>query len=434
MNKKFKASESNGHRLYHVRDYSVNKIKKIEEFIWKEGAFWGRSIYNNDQTPKYRFPKISAKPMIKAQEYRVSRKRDFWTRKPGLRIQKMAKLLNFRTFVNWNYTNYGNPQIAIKGAKNQAKSNMINWMTAIKLTRGKRVIMYCDLNLEAKHLVAHGKFKDYKDFAFEPFKIDIWIPQGYMFKRVDFPLWDYYPDTVKLREYKTVDDIVDSTEPGKLTVIYSDCYDQKNIVKLTYDLVLILAEKVEKLVSFYIVHHELHKLFKQLQDKGTTKLMDKLADEFADFRKHSIGLIAGYHLGSEVHYRFAQKFILIINKRPPNRKTLTPAEKDAQNYRINEFNMEIAGYYRKHEYSYFPELPRWFSRLIPQREKISYPDFQPIGTIMNKEEKYRITATDLRILHLRNENVPYSKIALELSMNKGTVHSRYEKLMALGAK
>lgn len=403
----------------------MNKVKKIEEFIWREGSYWGKSVYNGEKAFYYRFPRISARPKVEAEKYRLFKKRNVWTKLMEIGIKRMHPQLHFRAFVNWSYRLYGNPQLAIKGAKNQAKSNMINLLTAVKLARKKRVIMFCDLNLEAKHLAPHGMFD--KDGVFCPFPIEIWIPINYEFKRVDYPIWDYYSN-VTLRRYKNVDEIVDSTKGGKLTVIYTDCFDQMNLIKLTYELVLILAEKVSRTISFYLVHHELHKLFKQMGDKGTSKLMDKLADEFADFRKHNIGLISGYHLGSEVHYRFAQKFILIINKLPPNRKTLTPAEKDAQNYKINEFNIEIAGYYRKHEYSYYPELPRWLFRLIPQREKISYPAFTPISEENEDTKEPTVKKRDLKIYQAIKEGSSYGEVAQRLSISKSTAHAGYKRI------
>ena len=133
-----------------------------------------------------------------------------------------------------------------------------------------------------------------------------------------------------------------------------------------------------------------------------------------------------FHMPSEVFYRVSQKFGFVIQKRPVNRRNMTPVEKDARSYSKSQCGISVAGYWTKNKIGYFPEM-RDAYRLIRNDELLAYPSLKPIKN-GGKEEEVEIDPTDFAICQLRAQGETWDSVAAKVGMSKGGVIGRGSRL------
>ncbi|MFX0087782.1 MAG: hypothetical protein ACFFAU_19175 [Candidatus Hodarchaeota archaeon] len=374
------------------------------------------------------FPIITACPEITAEKYRPHIGRSLFSRKPVLKIHKTPKFAYIRKIINYPWRKMGSPQICLKGNKGTGKSVLLNLFLSFLLARGIRAIMFDNSRFESRNIAPHGYFKN---GSFIPYQIDIWLPEGYKFQTgeevVTNPLWKYR-NNVKRCEYTHIDDIISSTKPHKLTVIYDECFSSQGRLALFSDLLEYLAERAKINRNYLFVHHELASLVPETPTKEIYKLIQKVSTQVGNLRKDRIGILTSFHLESEIFYRIIRKFSYICHKQPENKRQYTPVEEDALTLAINQVNISRHGFWMKHTIGYFPGLPDMF-RLVPQRDKLNYPSLtveKDNGRNGKVQKEYDIY--DMNIASLYNAGHSERDIAGDIGKTKGFVHERIVKL------
>ena len=372
-------------------------------------------------------PKISGCPEITNQKFRPYRGHTFYSSQPILKIKKMPKYCHLRKLINYPFTKWGAPLITFVGNYGTGKSLMKNLLKAFFLARGVRLLEFNDRRFEARNLAPHGYFN--KNGHFSPFEIDVFIPKDYQFRK-EKPLWKYY-DNVQPKYWTHYNDIVDSMKRRKLTVVYTECLTEQAKLLLWIDLMDALGENMEPNIVNMFSHHELARLIPENPTKEIYKLVRQAANTAMNLRKDKIGMITTFHIISEVFFRISQKFGYIIVKRPVNRQTMTQAERDARGYGIKECNISRGGYWMKHKIGYYPELPDIF-RLIPQREKLTYPDFDIVKD--ESEKQILLDPIDMIIAVARAQGHSWREVAAHAELSVSSTYERGRKLGLVGEK
>lgn len=323
----------------------------------------------------YGLPYITACPRINLEKFRLMfRKSKFDSNIMTLAIKKAPKQAFVSRLINFNFKKDGAPQICLRGNMGTYKSNLLNLLAGFYAIKGIRMIYFVDDAFEVRNLCGHG-YQDKKG-DFYPFQFDVWIPKGYKFKEKSTTneIWKYRSNVRKC-EYTSIDQILNTLEDGKFTVIYESCFTKESKLKLLNDIYLYCAENVSLDTNYMLVHHELQTLIKENPTTDVYEITNQIKDRFARSRKDKVGILASWHKSSEVYHSISDKFRFIGEKKPTNKKILTKVEKDAQKQRRDCVNMSIDGYWATHWFSYWPELPDIY-RLVPQREKLTYPELE----------------------------------------------------------
>jgi len=415
-------SEEPERELGDVKGLSLRQIKKMEFKVAKENAF-----FKINKVYKY-FPTITGMPRIKAKEKNLFMGKSMFYSKKSVGIHRSPRYCHIRKIVNHSWYKLGAPQICVVGTLGTGKSNLITFITAMLAARGVRILTFNDTCFEARSLAAHGWYDN--NAKFHPFQLNVWVPEGYEFRktRAHNPIWEHR-DNVNLCEFEEIDQIFDSMSRGVITVVYDDCYTPAGKLRLLIDLFKGQADRMSLKVNNMFVHHELSTLIPE----GATKELWKLVQEFSDVlvtsRRNRLGILTSFHIPTEVFYRTVQKFSYVLFKRPTNRSNMTAVELASRKLAINEVNVSRGGYWMKHEIGYFPELPDIY-RIVPQREKIDYPDLEPKNDeVVQKKE---IDPINFAICQLRGQGYSWKDVAERVGLAKATVIERGHKLGLTG--
>jgi len=322
----------------------------------------------------------------------------------------------------------GSPQICLKGNKGTGKSVLLNLFLSFFLARGIRAVMFDNSRFESRNLAPHGF---YKKGEFHPYQMDVWIPKGYEFRTgkdiVTNPLWDYR-ENVHRCEYTSIDEIIDSMRPHRLTVIYDECFTPHGKLALFSELMSYLAERARINRNYLFAHHELVSLVPETPTKDIYKLIQTVSAQVGNLRKDRIGILTSFHLESEIFYRIIRKFSYICHKQPENKRQYTPVEEDSLHLSVNQVNISRHGFWMTHTIGYFPGLPDMF-RLIPRREKLSYPSLEPQPTPgTTAKEKTPIDPRDFAICQLRAQKYTWREISARIGLSLGQTFERGKKL------
>jgi len=368
------------------------------------------------------FPKISFEPI---RPYKKGYIRDKYGRKKIIYGKlKAPRKCNLKSLINWNFRKFGAPLISINGNYGEGKSNLMTFILALFLAKKLHVIMLIDRAFEIRNLAMHGYFDN--DNNFHPFIIDVFIPKGYEFLNSN-PLWESRKN-VNLIEWSNVDKIIASMAPGKVTAVYDECFDEASKIKLWIDIIIGLGEAVTVTKHYMFSHHELSSLFPETPTKEIYKLVRLASNLALSLRKNRIGMLTTFHMSSEVFYRISQKFGYVLHKKPVNRSTMTTVEKNARGFAINEVNVSRGGYWMKHTIGEYPEMTDKY-RLVPKREKITYPDFK---TNEAKEEIIFIDEKDFAICQLKAQGHAWRTISERVGLSLSQTYERGKRLQLKG--
>ena len=403
-------------------------MKELQELGWKIWKLEGREQYFRKNQLYKHLPWITGCPEITPQPWRPYIARSLLSKQPVIKLKVMPRYAHIRKIVNYPFRKWGAPMISIVGTYGSGKSILMNLLIAFYLARGVRILQFNDRRMECRHLAAHGYYD--KKGNFQPFTIDIWIPKGYEFRNAN-PIWDYYKN-VHVRYWENYDQIIDSMQHYKLTVVYEECFDEEGKLKLWIDLMEALGENMNPNVVNMFTHHELSSLIPETPTKEIYKTVRQASNIAMNLRKDRIGLLTTFHISSEVFFRISQKFGFVIIKRPVNRPTMTDVEKDALGYSVEECNISRGGYWMKHEIGYYPELPDLF-RCVPQRKKLNYPELNILeDEIVIKDEYEQLDKIDYQILTLRATGKSWRSVAACIGLSLQPTYERGKKLGIVG--
>lgn len=336
------------------------------------------------------------------------------------------RICSFRKLINWPFTKWGGYQAAIVGNYGEGKSNLLNLFLAFHCAQKKvRILMFNDRRFEARSMADKGFFDKNKEF--HPFHIDVFVPDGYEFKKAN-PMWLHRKNVHRL-EWKQADDIISAMKPYHLNVVYTECFDQESRIKLWMDLMEILAEELNPNKNYIFAHHEFSRLIPETPTKNMAKLVKEASDVALNLRKDRIGLLTTFHMLSEVYYRFSHKYTYVVQKKPIMRRQMSRYEYDARNFKKSQFNIVFGGRWMKHDIGLFPEVSDEY-RLIPKREKISYPDLKTVIESENTPQldDSLIDPVNVQILRLRARGFSYQEIGDSINLTPQAVHKRAKKI------
>ena len=402
-----------------------NSTKQLQKDSWsifeKEGA---AKYYGKNKTYDY-LPEISGCPSITVQKTRPYRAKSFYSKQPIMKLKRMPRFCHLRKLINYPFKNWGAPLITFTGNYGTGKSLAKNLLKAFFLARGVRLLEFNDRRFEARNLACHGYY-DHNN-KFHPFEIEVLVPKDYVFRDSN-PIWKYYPN-VTLKYWSTAEDIIDCMKAHKMVVVYEECFTDSAKLQLWIELMELLGENLNPNIINMFSHHELARLIPETPTKEIYKTVREASNVAMNLRKDRIGMITTFHIISEVFYRISQKFGYILIKRPVNRKGMTDVERDARSFGVKEVNVSRGGYWMKHKIGYFPELPDLF-RLIPQREKLTYPDLNILEDKQATTNNIVLDETDITIITYRDESTRI--LAGRLGMSQSTIQYRKSKLKKLG--
>lgn len=330
--------------------------------------------------------------------------------------------------INWPFEKLGGYQAAITGTYGSGKSNCMNAIIAHHLAQDVSILMFNDRRFEARSLCDKGYFDD--DGIFHPFLVDVLVPSGYQFTEKSDPLWNHRNNVSRVN-WSESDDIINNLAPHKLTVVYTECFDQASVLKLWIDLMQIIAREVSPEQTYIYTHHEFSSLIPETPTRDIAKIVREASNTAMNLRKDKIGIITTFHMLSEVYYRLSQKFTYIIYRRPTIRKSMTKAEEDAQGFARNKMNIVSGGRWRTHTIGMFPEVKDKY-RIVPTKTDIIYPKPEPPESDSNEHDN-DIPAVgqdplNYMIMHSRARGLSYRKIAAELSLSIATIYNRAKAL------
>lgn len=398
----------------------AKKLHKLSyKMIKQKNVYWGINHIYDD------FPKITGFP-----DLAFELKRPYTIKsKIGQRITKIKrapKKYYLGKLINYPYSRWGAPQIKIIGSKGEGKSVLLNLIMALQAAKGIRILTFNDRRMEIRALAAHGWFDENNDF--HPFEIDIFIPKGYEFKKGN-PLWDTYDNVTKC-EFTSSDEIIQSMEPHKITVVHEEVFTVESKLRLWNDLVEQMAEEIDSKKYFSFTHHELSRLIPETPSSEVNKLVKRAADNLSNFRKDRIGLCSTFHMDSEVFYRVVQKMGYKFQKCPVDKNRYSKLEKEALGYTKQDFAIKGGGRgWMKHSIKLFPELPDEF-RLVPQRTKLLYPKMEWEETEDNsKNDTIEISQKLLMMYNMRYVDLmTLEEIGDYFSMPPSTVSYQIKKM------
>lgn len=382
--------------------------------------------YSPLHNPPIFFPSITGFPKVHTELMRPYAKRGFFSGEKYYDYVYAPSYCDLRRLINYPFTKMGGPQISIVGAYGSGKSNFMNFLCALYLANSNvHNFMFNDRRFEARNLAGHGFF-NHNTGEFQPYFIDFWIPEGYKFMKGN-PLWNHRNNVNKF-EYTNPQMILDSMQPYRLTVIYTDCFPEEGKMRLWIDFMQRIAESTSPTKHYMFYHHELSSLIPEVPTKNIYALTREAANTALSLRKDRIGMITTFHMPSEVFYRISQKFGYICFKKPVNRNGMSNAELDAKGFGVKKVNVSMGGYWMQHTIGMFPELPDEY-RLVPQRTKWNYPQLQPIdNTAQTFISEHLNDPLNVEIMRLRAKGLSYQQVADRIELGKSAVYERARKL------
>lgn len=409
-------------------EYDINTTPKDTDIPDK---YRKKFMFNRDKyspllpTPRF-FPTITGFPNVHIELMRPYAKRGFFSGEKYYDYVYALPSCELRRIVNYPLYKMGGPQISIVGNFGTGKSNLLNLLCALYLAKSNvRNFMFNDRRFEARNLAGHG-FLNKTTGEFQPFQIDFWIPKGYEFMKGN-PLWGHRNNVNKF-EYTNINEILDSMQPYRLTVIYDDCFTEEGKLRLWIDFMQSIAESTSPTKHYMFYHHELSSLIPEVPTKNIYALTREAANTALSLRKDRIGMITTFHMPSEVFYRISQKFGFVCFKKPVNHKSMSNAELDAKGFGVKKVNISSGGYWMQHTIGMFPELSDEY-RLVPQRTKWTYPNLQPIDdTAQTFISEYLHDPINIEIMRLRAKGLSYSQVADRVEIGKSAVYERARKL------
>lgn len=394
---------------------------------YKSGTYTQRYVQNIAiKTKKAKHIRLGKRAGTK--EEILVKKRQRTRTQPIFRKMHAPKECRITNLINWNFKKLGGYQCAITGTYGYGKSNSMNCLIAHHLAQDVSILMFNDRRFEARSLCDKGYFDD--DGMFHPFQVDVLVPEGYEFTEKSDPLWNHRKNVSRI-DWSESDDIINNLAPHKLTVVYTECFDQASVLKLWIDLMQILAREVSPENTYIYTHHEFSSLIPETPTRDIAKIVREASNTAMNLRKDKIGIITTFHMLSEVYYRLSQKFTYIIYRRPTIRKSMTRAEEDAQGFGRNKMNIVSGGRWRTHKIGMFPEV-RDMYRIVPTKTDIKYPKPEPEQTDPDEDKDGIPTVgqdpLNYMIMHSRARGLSYRKIATELSLSIATIYNRAKLL------
>ena len=339
------------------------------------------------------------------------------------------KNCKLQKMIHWNWKDFGGLMQVVIGNFGTGKSVLVTTLAAYLAATGIKIIIFDNMHNEARHLSHSGYFKDK---TFQPFSISYCIPKNANCEYQN-ELWNR--QNVTLNNYNSMNDIYNAIQQNHITVVYDECFDETNKLKLWIALMKMLKRNFKRTNRYMFVHHELAQLFPENPTKETYKLIQNAAKVAMDLRKNNIGLLTTYHIPSEVFFRISQKFGYIIYKKPANRRSMSPPELSAKKYNVQQFNVSVGGYWRKYTIGAFPSLVDNY-RII-SNEILSYPALQPIQEETEEEDNEFLQLMhdpiNVKIWTLRQKGTSYREIAKErdIPLTFTSILERFKKMEAV---
>ena len=333
------------------------------------------------------------------------------------------------SLINWPFKRLGGYQCAITGAYGYGKSNLMHCLIALHLAQdGVNILQFNDARFEARSLCDKGYFD--KSGEFHPFEINVFVPEGFQFDdRNSDPLWNHRNNVNRI-DYTHHKDIINALAPHKLTVVYTECFDDASVLRLWIDIMKTFKRIAPKKACIFS-HNEFSTLIPETPTRDIARVVRDASNVAMNLRKDKIGIITTFHMLSEVYYRFSQKFTYVIHRRPVMRKSMTKAEEDAQSFSRKKFNIVSGGRWRTHKIGMFPEIEDKY-RLIPAELEsiLNYPTMRPAKDkeTANVYSEIFNDPVNIEIMQLRAQGLSYRKIATELNLSISTIHNRAKKL------
>jgi hypothetical protein len=256
------------------------------------------------------------------------------------------------------------PITIIIGKSGSGKSVVINYLVNLVLGNGEAVIMaadeYCDWRplTQAGRIVLHpetnpcyhNEIPFLMSVALHP--VEVWIhadAEVEMIDKINRP-------NVSYLTFRTIDEILASMAPGKLTVVYDASIAEDHRTFFWAEIAKKINLRREKYVVSF-VHHEVGNLLPQHpRNKIEWAGLQEFARQIVAFRKNDTRLITASQLFSEVYYRFAQKAMYIFWKQNDlNDYIKNPRKKKMiKELAIDEMLVEKEGSYSLHSSPLFP--------------------------------------------------------------------------------
>lgn len=353
--------------------------------------------------------------------------------------QRTRSLPNFRTMyapneckltnlINWPFKRLGAYQAAITGAYGYGKSNLLHCLVALHLAQDVNILQFNDSRFEARSLCDKGYFDNSGEF--HPYEINVFVPEGFQFDSENSdPLWNHR-NNVNRVDWVHHKDIIKALAPHKLTVVYTECFDDASVLRLWIDLMKTFKRIAPKKACVF-THHEFSSLIPETPTRDIAKVVRDASNVAMNLRKDKIGIVTTFHMLSEVYYRFSQKFTFVIHRRPVMRKSMTKPEEDAMSFSRKKMNVVSGGRWRTHTIGMFPEIGDKY-RLIPAELEsiLNYPTMRPAKDreVANAYSEIFNDPINIEIMQLRAQGLSYREIARELNLSVSTIHDRSKKL------
>lgn len=402
-------------------NYTINpKTKKI--------MFDGDWYFPLKKVSKRR-PKVTGAPNIIYQKFRTWVGRNKLTHKPMIGLVKTPNECSFYKLINYPFKIWGGPQVGIVGQYGYGKSTILSTIQANWLAQKHRFIQLDDAEFEAQKLAFHGYFT--KDGNFHPFKIVIWVPEGYTFnvKAENHHPLHFGPDNilgrknVTLEYFRNIEQIVDNMVPHMVNVIYKEAFDDASALRLLLDIIHYIKTKSTITKSYVIVTHEFGNLFPETPSGEDYDIIRKLAiKELRRLRKHNIGILTSFHAFYDVVYYISQKLGIILQVRPIIHKHMSQLEEEAKGYKRGDVAVYNGGYYRKH---HIDELPTY------KKEKFIYSPNEELwhySKIEGPESYSQRLNRLLRIAQVENDYSKQEKESKKLEQQELKKKEREERL------
>lgn len=329
-----------------------------------------------------RLPVISAIPEIK------------WKIPPNV-PNRISSFFTFPRIMN-HPAKLQEASIYATGGFGSGKSQNLTLIQALKLGQGYKGLSFEHRHFESRHLSMYGLFKKKK---FKPFRLNLWLPNKYKLRKSHFlKLWEERKN-VELLYWKNINDIIYGIKntkgfednPYVHNSIYVECFDQLSKLKLFLDLMKEVQNcKNSRILRYnpaYFSHHEISDLLPMYPPKNGFDYIQRVSNDFVDYRKDDIMMIAASQSSNEVYYRFRDKFLYRLTFQPTHKRKYSPQEEHARNYPVGTCNIGNHAFWVKHAFGPIVEMVDAY-RIYPG-EIISYPDLTKAEEIkMNLLEKF----------------------------------------------
>jgi hypothetical protein len=326
----------------------------------------------------------------------------------------------------WMYhdEDIGTEALQIDGAPGSGKSNMANLLMSWLLLRGECGITRATNHCEWRHFMNYTH--PIKLLYPEELK-DIVKPIGFTFEELkkspDFSI-DTFPSDEPL-------DIVQYLEPKQLLAVYDGGYTLGTRAWLWADVFDSLVKR-EELIDTPIawLDHEAGILLPEIalstskSAESHWRAVNKVAELFVDFRKNLIRPIMVSQEETEIYHRIrgSSKCFYHIHRRGGVAKWYSDQVKHAApRLRIDQYISTVGKgeiWTLNNIIEKFREIKKRYKMIVKTKEEIKYlpeEEEEHNGKISNEELKPIVQ-------RLRDQNVPYGKIAKGIDRSKSTVY------------